>query len=49
MGFRIPEESEVAGVDVTVHAESAYEFGSFTGGSYRITTGSTTTKESVDA
>jgi Amt family ammonium transporter len=49
MGFRIPEESEVAGVDVTVHAESAYEFGSFTGGSYRITTGSTSTKESVDA
>jgi ammonium transporter, Amt family len=48
MGFRIPEEYEVAGVDVTVHAESAYEFGSFTGGSYRITT-STATKESVDA
>jgi Amt family ammonium transporter len=27
MGFRIPVEDEVAGIDVTEHAESAYEFG----------------------
>jgi ammonium transporter, Amt family len=27
MGFRIPVEDEVAGIDVAQHAESAYEFG----------------------
>jgi len=27
MGFRIPVEDEVAGIDVAEHAESAYEFG----------------------
>ncbi len=28
MGFRIPEEDEVTGIDITQHAETAYEFGS---------------------
>jgi Amt family ammonium transporter len=28
MGFRIPDEDEVTGIDVTQHAESAYELGS---------------------
>jgi Amt family ammonium transporter len=27
MGFRLPEEDEVAGIDLTEHAETAYEFG----------------------
>ena len=28
MGFRVPEEDEVTGVDITQHAETAYDFGS---------------------
>jgi Amt family ammonium transporter len=28
MGFRIPEEDEATGIDITQHAETAYEFGS---------------------
>ncbi|MFD0853528.1 ammonia channel protein, partial [Actinomadura adrarensis] len=28
MGFRISEEDEVAGIDSTAHAETAYDFGS---------------------
>ena len=35
IGFRITEEDEVAGVDVTTHSESAYDFVG-TGGSYRL-------------
>jgi Amt family ammonium transporter len=27
MGMRIPDEDEVAGIDLTTHAESAYELG----------------------
>jgi len=27
MGFRIPEEDELEGIDIAEHAESAYEFG----------------------
>ena len=27
MGFRIPEEDEVAGIDLTEHAETAYDYG----------------------
>jgi ammonium transporter, Amt family len=33
MGFRISEEDEVAGIDTTAHAESAYDFTSLGGGS----------------
>ena len=32
IGFRIPQDDEVAGVDVTTHAESAYEFALAGGG-----------------
>jgi Amt family ammonium transporter len=32
MGFRIPEEDEVAGIDSYAHAESGYDFGSLGGG-----------------
>ncbi|MEV0582372.1 ammonium transporter [Nonomuraea sp. NPDC050310] len=28
MGFRIPEEAEVAGIDITTHAETGYDLGS---------------------
>ncbi len=33
MGFRVPPEDEVAGVDTTLHAESAYDFAGVSGGS----------------
>ena len=51
MGFRIDEEAEVTGVDLTTHAESAYELGSVSGGGFRAgtTAGVGTTKETVDA
>ena len=58
MGFRISAEAEVAGVDLTTHAESAYELGAVTGGGYRATAPSTaagstavdaTTRERVQA
>jgi Amt family ammonium transporter len=29
MGFRVPEEDEVTGVDITQHAETAYDLGTF--------------------
>ncbi|MDJ0357570.1 ammonium transporter [Paenarthrobacter sp. PH39-S1] len=34
MGFRIPVEHELDGVDVSVHAETAYDFGGRVGGSF---------------
>jgi Amt family ammonium transporter len=34
IGFRIPAEHEVEGIDVTVHAETAYDFGGRIGGSF---------------
>jgi Amt family ammonium transporter len=34
IGFRIPVEHEIEGVDVTVHAESAYDFGGRISGSF---------------
>jgi Amt family ammonium transporter len=52
MGFRITDDAEISGVDLTTHAESAYELGSVTGGGYRASTGvvgATTTKERVQA
>ena len=48
IGFRIGEESEVTGIDLTTHAESAYELGSVSGTGYRAGAGATT-KERVDA
>jgi len=44
IGFRVPEEDEVAGVDTATHAESAYEFGSVTGSGYRPTAGASAEK-----
>jgi len=52
VGFRASEEAEIAGVDLTTHAESAYELGSVTGGGYRSGTGTTidaTSREKVQA
>ena len=34
MGFRCSEEEEITGIDLSIHAESAYELGSFTGAGY---------------
>ncbi|MBQ1443873.1 MAG: ammonium transporter [Renibacterium sp.] len=34
MGFRVSEEHEVTGIDVSVHAESAYEFGGRVGSAF---------------
>ena len=52
MGFRIPEEAEVGGVDLATHAESGYELGSLGGGGFspsRSLTPSGSTSEKVDA
>jgi Amt family ammonium transporter len=51
MGFRIDRDAEVTGVDLTTHAESAYELGSVTGSGFRPGAGASvgTTKETVDA
>ncbi len=35
IGFRVPLEHEVTGVDLTQHAESAYEFGLTAHGHFR--------------
>ena len=53
IGFRATEEAEITGIDLTIHAETAYELGSVTGGGYRGTTSSTsvdtTSRERVQA
>ena len=49
IGFRVDEEDEITGIDLTTHAESAYELGSVTGGGYRASAGAAATKERVDA
>jgi len=51
IGFRVDEETEITGVDVATHAESAYELGSVSGTGYRPAASATsaTSKESVDA
>ena len=52
MGFRVSEEAEVNGVDLSEHAETAYEFGGLgTGGSFTPfpETARTTTKETVNS
>jgi ammonium transporter, Amt family len=46
MGFRVTEEDEVGGVDLTTHAESAYDLGSVSGAGYTAGAGR---KEKVDA
>ncbi len=49
IGFRIDEESEVTGVDLATHAESAYELGSFSGSGFHTGAGVGASKERVDA
>ena len=49
IGFRLDAESEVTGVDLKTHAESAYELGSFTGSGFHTGAGVGSTKEKVDA
>jgi Amt family ammonium transporter len=53
IGFRATEEAEITGIDLTFHAETAYELGSVTGGGYRGTPSSTsidaTSREKVQA
>jgi Amt family ammonium transporter len=50
IGFRVSEEDEVTGVDVTIHAESAYELGATVGGGFAPTrTVTTPTSTKVDA
>jgi len=46
MGFRCSEEEEISGIDLSIHAESAYELASFTGSGY---TSGASKKERVDA
>ncbi|MDQ1600487.1 MAG: ammonium transporter, Amt family [Actinomycetota bacterium] len=49
MGFRIPDDAEVTGIDLTTHAESAYELGSVSGSGFHTGAGVGTAKERVDA
>ncbi len=49
IGFRVDDESEINGVDLTTHAETAYELGAVSGSGYRAATAVTTTKERVGA
>ena len=59
MGFRISEQDEADGIDVTVHAESAYDLGGRNSGSFSplleklpttsVSKGSTTAEAKVDA
>ncbi|MEO8828442.1 ammonium transporter [Lapillicoccus sp.] len=39
MGFTVAEEDEVSGIDLVEHAETAYDFGSFGGGSRHTSSG----------
>ena len=48
MGFRIEDDAEVSGIDLTSHAESAYELGSVSGTGWHAGTAATT-KQKVDA
>ncbi|MGZ4593945.1 MAG: ammonium transporter [Actinomycetes bacterium] len=47
LGFRCSEEDEIGGIDLAVHAESAYELGSVTGAGYSAAAAAR--KEKVDA
>ena len=49
MGFRIPDDAEVTGIDLTTHAESAYELGSVSGSGFHTGAGVGSSKERVDA
>ncbi|HEU4913150.1 MAG TPA: ammonium transporter [Actinomycetes bacterium] len=49
IGFRVDEETEITGVDLVTHAESAYELGAVTGSGYRASPSLAPQKEKVDA
>ena len=54
IGFRITDEDEVSGIDLSAHAESAYDMSAVSGAGYRSGSGSGTglaagSKERVDA
>lgn len=50
IGFRVSEDEEISGVDLSEHAETAYEFGGLgTGGSFRPVAAATAAKETVNS
>jgi len=53
VGFRVDEETEISGVDLVTHAESAYELSTIGGGGFRGAPSAVgvpaTQKERVDA
>ncbi len=50
LGFRIPAEDEIGGVDLATHAESAYELGGYVGAGFAPSRSSSpTTTQKVDA
>ena len=49
IGFRIEEEDEITGIDLSAHAESAYDLGSVSGAAYRSGSPIGTQKERVEA
>jgi Amt family ammonium transporter len=48
MGFRVSDEDEITGVDLVIHAETAYELGAVSGSGYR-SSAAAATKEKVKA
>ncbi|MGZ4591539.1 MAG: ammonium transporter, partial [Actinomycetes bacterium] len=48
MGFRVAREAEITGVDLTTHAETAYELGTVSGSGYRAAT-TAPAREKVEA
>jgi ammonium transporter, Amt family len=49
LGFRVPAEHEVAGVDLVIHAETAYELAAVGGGEYASIRQHAPTREGVNA
>ncbi|TMR23086.1 ammonium transporter [Nonomuraea turkmeniaca] len=49
MGFRIPEEAEVTGVDITTHAETGYDIGTFHASGVTSSNGPAPAPKKVDA
>ncbi len=49
IGFRIAPDQEVSGVDLSTHAESAYELGALVGGGFSPARSTSPTSQKVDA
>jgi ammonium transporter, Amt family len=49
MGFRIPEDAEVTGVDITTHAETGYDIGTFHASGVTSANGPAPAAKKVDA